>query len=113
MAQTLEANRERPFGSVLNKQFAIDHSIRLLEGKFASVNVAHQSLKELMYKDPNTGKLHAQPDGVKHALRGTDKAEWKRAMENEIAAMEESGVWEECTVLMFRGLVRCWDRSVF
>ena len=29
-------------------------------------------------------------------MSGPDKAEWKRAMEKEIAAMEESGVWEEC-----------------
>ena len=96
MAHTLGADRERSFGSVLNKQFALDHSISALEDKFASVHVAHQSLKELMYKDPNTGKLHAQPDGVKHALSGSDKAEWKKAMEKEIAAMEEFGVWEEC-----------------
>ena len=96
MGQTLKADRERSFGSVLNKQFALDHSISVLEDKFASVHVAHQSLKELMYRDPNTGKLHAQPDGVKHALSGPDRAEWRRAMEKEIAAMEEFGVWEEC-----------------
>lgn len=55
MAQTLEADRERSFGSVLNKQFAIDHSISFLEDKFATVHVAHQSLKELMYRIQTLG----------------------------------------------------------
>ena len=96
MGRTLEVDRERSFGSVLNKQFALDHSLSFLEDKFASAHFAHQSLKELMYRDPNTGKLHVQPDSVKHALSGPDKEEWKRAMEKEIAAMEEFGVWEDC-----------------
>ena len=93
ICQILKADRDRSFGSVLNKQFALYHSIAYLEGKFAFVHVAHQSFKELMYRDPGIGKLHAQPDGVKHDLGGPDKAEWQRAMEKEIAAMEEFGVW--------------------
>ena len=72
------------------------HCLIHTKNKLKKEHFANQSLKELMYRDPKTGKLHVQPDSVKHALSGPDKEQWKRAMEKEIAAMEEFGVWEDC-----------------
>ena len=87
------------FAQVLNDQFKIDEAIRFLEEHKSVAQFAENSLRKVMFRHPETGKLHLEPKNKWEALQASnpDKPIWEKAMDKEIRQFEEFKVWEELT----------------
>lgn len=48
-----------------------------------------------MYRDPDSGILHAQPSSIPDAIEGPDAERWRESMKREIKAISEFNVWED------------------
>ena len=85
------------FAQVLNDQFKIDEAIRFLEEHKSVAQFAENSLRKVMFRHPETGKLHLEPKNKWEALHASnpDKPIWEKAMNKEIRQFEEFKVWEE------------------
>ena len=85
------------FARVLNDQFKIDEAIRFLEEHKSVAQFAENSLRKVMFRHPETGKLHLEPKNKWEALHASnpDKPIWEKAMDKEIRQFEEFKVWEE------------------
>ena len=84
------------FAQILKDQFKIDEAIRFLEEHKSVAQFAENNLRKLMFRHPETGKLHLEPKNKWEALRESnpDRPMWEEAMDKEIRQFEEFKVWE-------------------
>ena len=85
------------FARVLKDQFKIDEAVRFLEEHKSMAQFAENNLRKIMFRHPETGKLHLEPKNKWEALQDSnpDRPIWEKAMNKEIRQFEEFKVWEE------------------
>ena len=71
------------FGDVLDKQYE-PQEVEWYHDPVTLAHLANASLQKVLYRDPNSGALHEQPNAVPEAMGGPDAERWRESMEKEI-----------------------------
>ena len=77
-----EDSDNNDFKRVLNDQFKIDEALRFLEEHTSVAQYTENNLRKLMFRHPETGKLHLEPKNKLEALQdsNSDRPVWQKAM---------------------------------